>query len=80
MNDERYKGGVFEDIPDDGVFEINGPKLKEPNPQRKKIQIRMLFGAAKPAGPASVVKKKERFSHRRVFGHKGNRAIESPTI
>jgi hypothetical protein len=62
---------VFEDLPDVKRFELTAPKgYKEPDLQRKVIQIGMLFGPNKPAGPASFVKKRQRFGHKRVFGHK----------
>lgn len=70
MKDERYKGGTFVDVPSEGTFEYTQGKVDEPDRQRKVINVAMLYGANKPTGPAVLEKKRERFSHKRVFGHK----------
>lgn len=71
LKDEKYRGGTFEEIVSDGKRTYSAPKIKENVSQRKKVNMSMLFGPGKPAGPPCLVKVKQRFSHRRVFGHKG---------
>jgi hypothetical protein len=76
LKDERWQGGTFEDVPMDGVFEYTQGKINladEPDRHRRIVNVASLYGAHKSVGPAVVPKKRQAFSHKRVFGHKGEK-------
>lgn len=74
LADPRYQGGELIDIPADQQddFEYTQGKVKEADPRKKFIKVSMLYGPEKPAGPVGFEKKRQRFSHSRVFGHKAD--------
>ncbi len=72
MKLEKYKGGKFTDYSGQEEFELFQPKVSEADPHRKVINVSMLYGSSKKAGPPVEERVRQKFSHKRVFGHKTN--------